>query len=57
MEEYTHEAFPDLMQLQFIEMPKFSQQMKENSVYMNDRLAKWLRFLTKAVFVKFVVKI
>ena len=23
MEEYTHEAFPDLMQLHFIEMPKF----------------------------------
>ena len=57
MEEYTHEAFPDLMQLHFIEMPKFSQQERENSVDMNDRLAKWLRFLNKAIFVNYYIKI
>lgn len=46
LEEYTHEAFPDLIQLYFIEMPKFSLQEKNNAVDMNDRMAKWLRFLT-----------
>lgn len=37
------------MQLQFIKMPKFTQQVKEDSIDMNDRLAKWLRFLNKAI--------
>ena len=37
------------MQLEFIEMPKFTQQVKEDSIDMNDRLAKWLCFLNKAI--------
>ena len=49
--------FLDLMQLHFIEMPKFSQQERENSVDMNVRLAKWLRFLNKAIFVNYYIKI
>lgn len=46
MEEHTHEPFPDLMQLHFIEMTKFVVQDQEKAVDRNDRTAKWLRFLT-----------
>ncbi|MCM3715610.1 Rpn family recombination-promoting nuclease/putative transposase [Alkalihalobacillus oceani] len=46
MEEKTGEPFPDLMQLHFIEMPKFVRQQQERSIPKNDRMAKWLHFLT-----------
>lgn len=46
MEEYTHEAYPDLMQLHFLEMPKFVYQDAQLAIDRKDRLAKWLRFLT-----------
>lgn len=46
MEESTNEPYPDLMQLHFIEMPKFVQHEQKQAVKVNDRLAKWLRFLT-----------
>ena len=46
MEESTYEPYPDLMQLHFIEMPKFAQQEQKQAVHVNDRMAKWLRFLT-----------
>ena len=37
MERYTQEPFPDLMQLHFIEMPKFVRQVQANVVDVNDR--------------------
>ncbi|WP_346208331.1 Rpn family recombination-promoting nuclease/putative transposase [Caldifermentibacillus hisashii] len=46
MEKRTFEPYPDLLQLHFIEMPKFVRQDKENLIHPNDRMAKWIRFLT-----------
>lgn len=46
MEENSYEPYPDLMQLHFIEMPKFVQQEHKQTVDVYDRMAKWLRFLT-----------
>ncbi|AWI13858.1 hypothetical protein CQJ30_17900 [Caldibacillus thermoamylovorans] len=46
MEKRTFEPYPDLLQLHFIEMPKFVRKDKENQIHPNDRMAKWIRFLT-----------
>ena len=46
MEERTYEMFPDLMRLHFFEMPKFVRQEQEGRIDPNDRMAKWLCFLT-----------
>ena len=46
MEKREFEPYPDLLQLHFIEMPKFVRQDKENLIHPNDRMAKWIRFLT-----------
>ena len=46
VEEKTAETFPDLMQLHFIEFPKFIQQEQLGTSQSHDRRAKWLRFLT-----------
>ena len=46
-EDHTLEAYPDdLMKLHFIEMPKFVYLDQNRLIDKNDRLAKWLRFLT-----------
>jgi len=46
MEKRTFEPYADLLQLHFIEMPKFVRLDKENLIHPNDRMAKWIRFLT-----------
>ncbi len=46
MEESSFETFPDLIQLHFFEMPKFVKEFQENRLDPNDRMAKWLHFLT-----------
>lgn len=46
MEEKTGEPFPDLLQLHFIELPKFMQLEKNKMIEANDRLAKWVRFIS-----------
>ena len=45
-EEYSQEPYPDLMQIHFFELPKFVFQLKENKIKPEDRMAKWLDFLT-----------
>lgn len=46
-EDGTLEPYPDdLMKLYFIEMPKFRALERNGKIAPNDRLAKWLRFLT-----------
>ncbi|OIJ22385.1 hypothetical protein BKP45_07045 [Anaerobacillus alkalidiazotrophicus] len=46
-EDGTLEPFPDdLMKLHFFEMPKFRALDKNGKIATNDRMAKWLRFLT-----------
>jgi predicted transposase/invertase (TIGR01784 family) len=43
----TQEAYPDdLMKLYFFEMPKFRMLDQKGMIAPNDRMAKWLRFLT-----------
>ena len=46
-EDHTLEAYPDdLMKLHFIEMPKFINLDQNGMIDTNDRMAKWIRFLT-----------
>ena len=46
-EDHTLEAYPDdLMMLHFIEMPKFINLDQNGMIDTNDRMAKWIRFLT-----------
>ncbi len=48
-EDHTLEAYPDdLMKLYFFEMPKFKILDQKGEVAPNDRMAKWLRFLTNS---------
>lgn len=46
MEEKTNELYPDLMQLHFFEIPKFVKQEREEMLAENDRMEKWMRFLS-----------
>ncbi len=46
MEENNGEPYPDLMQLHFFELTKFIEQEKEYEIDGNDRMVKWLRFMT-----------
>lgn len=46
MEEKTNEPYPDLMQLHFFEIPKFVKQEREETLAENDRMEKWMRFLS-----------
>lgn len=46
LEENTNEPYPDLMQLHFFELPKFSLHDQDGASDLNERWAKWLRFLT-----------
>ena len=46
MEEDNGEPYPGLMQLHFFELSKFIEQEKECDLDVNDRMFKWLRFIT-----------
>lgn len=46
-EQLTNEKYPDdLMNIYFFELPKFQELDKKGQIAPNDRMAKWLRFLT-----------
>lgn len=46
MEERNYEPYPDLLQLHFFELPKFIKMEQDGKLESQDRMVKWLCFLT-----------
>ncbi len=45
-EKKTGILYPDILQLHFIEMKKFKKLLQEDKIDKNDRLAKWIEFIS-----------